>query len=72
MLGQQVVSHHFHYDEDGQARLYRSPHRYVWPAELDLMGELGGFELEDRFADWDGSEFTAESRSHVSVYRLGG
>jgi SAM-dependent methyltransferase len=72
VLQQQVVSHHFHYEEDGQARLFRSPHRYIWPAELDLMGELGGFELEARFADWDGSEFTAESRSHVSVYRLVG
>lgn len=26
--------------------------------------------LEHRWADWDRSVFTAESRSHVSVYRL--
>jgi len=69
-LNQQLVSHHFHYDESGQARLYRSPHRYIWPSELDLMGRLAGFELESRHADWLGSEFTAESTSHVSVYRL--
>ena len=47
----------------------RSPHRYVWPAELDLMARLAGLELETRHADWSGSEFTAESPSHVSVYR---
>jgi hypothetical protein len=26
--------------------------------------------LESRHADWTGAEFTAESPSHVSVYRL--
>ena len=69
-LRQQVVSHHFRFDERGVARLTRSAHRYVWPAELDLMAQLAGFQLESRHADWAGSEFTAESRSHVSVYRI--
>ncbi|MGK5742387.1 class I SAM-dependent methyltransferase [Micromonospora sp. URMC 103] len=69
-LRQHVVSHHFRFDETQQARLTRSPHRYIWPAELDLMAQLAGFELESRHADWTGAEFTAESRSHVSVYRL--
>ena len=72
VLNQRVVSHHFWFDEGTQARLYRTPHRYIWPAELDLMAQLAGFELETRHADWSGAEFTAESRSHVSVYRLGG
>jgi SAM-dependent methyltransferase len=71
-LTQQVVSHHFWFDDSRKARLGRSPHRYIWPAELDLMAQLAGFELESRQADWSGEEFTAESRSHVSVYRLGG
>ena len=69
-LRQQIVSHHFRFAEGRDARLHRSPHRYIWPAELDLMGQLAGFELESRHADWSGAEFTAESRSHVSVYRL--
>ncbi|MFG3578657.1 class I SAM-dependent methyltransferase [Micromonospora chersina] len=72
VLRQQVVSHHFRFGEGREARLGRSPHRYIWPAELDLMGQLAGFELEARHADWSGAEFTAESRSHVSVYRLPG
>ncbi|PSM42556.1 SAM-dependent methyltransferase [Streptomyces dioscori] len=70
VLRQHVVSHHFRFDESEQAQLFRSPHRYIWPAELDLMAQLAGFEMESRHADWDGTEFTADSRSHVSVYRL--
>ncbi|MEU4364546.1 class I SAM-dependent methyltransferase [Promicromonospora sp. NPDC023987] len=70
VLRQHVVSHHFRFDEGRQAQLFRSPHRYVWPAELDLMAQLAGFELETRHADWSGAEFTAESPSHVSVYRI--
>ena len=70
VLAQHVVSHHFHFGDGVDATLFRSPHRYIWPAELDLMGQLAGFELESRHADWNGGEFTAESRSHVSVYRL--
>jgi SAM-dependent methyltransferase len=70
VLRQLVVSHHFRFGEGTGAQLFRSPHRYIWPAELDLMGQLAGFELETRHADWQGAEFTAESRSHVSVYRL--
>jgi len=70
VLRQHVVSHHFRFGAGKEARVFRSPHRYIWPAELDLMAQLAGFELEARHADWSGTEFTAESRSHVSVYRL--
>jgi hypothetical protein len=69
VLAQHVVSHHFNFGEGRETQLFRSPHRYIWPAELDLMAQLAGFELESRHADWNGSEFTAESPSHVSVYR---
>jgi SAM-dependent methyltransferase len=70
VLRQHVVSYHFRFGETRTARLSRSPHRYIWPAELDLMAQLAGFELESRHADWLGTEFTAESPSHVSVYRI--
>lgn len=69
-LNQIVVSHHFRFGEGREATLFRSPHRYIWPAELDLMAQLAGFALESRHADWAGSAFTAESTSHISVYRL--
>ena len=74
VLHQYVISHHVRFGpelSDGRdARIARTPHRYIWPSELDLMARLAGFELESRWADWDRSEFSADSRSHVSVYRL--
>lgn len=70
VVAQHVTSHHFRYDADGAASIFRSPHRYVWPAELDLMAQLAGFTLETRHADWSGTPFTAAATSHVSVYRL--
>jgi SAM-dependent methyltransferase len=73
-LTQQVISHHVQFGADladgRAARISRSPHRYIWPSELDLMARLAGFHLESRWADWDRSPFTAQSRSHVSAYRL--
>lgn len=73
VLHQHVVSHHVQFgpelSEGRDAKIGRTPHRYVWPSELDLMARLAGFELESRWADWDRSEFTADSRSHVSVHR---
>lgn len=70
VVGQLLVSHHVRFGPDGEATVHRSPHRYNWPAELDLMAQLAGFALEARHADWSGGEFTADSGSHVSVYRL--
>ena len=70
VLEQRVTSHHFRYGRGREASHAISPHRYIWPAELDLMGRLTGFHLEARYADWDRSAVTADSRSHVSVYRL--
>jgi SAM-dependent methyltransferase len=70
VLHQHVVSHHFRFGDGRDARLLRFPGRYIWPAELDLMGQLAGFRLETRHADWTGTEFTAESPSHISVYRI--
>ncbi|MBR8742674.1 class I SAM-dependent methyltransferase [Nocardiopsis sp. MG754419] len=70
VVHQHMTSHHFHFDESRRARLFRSRHRYVWPAELDLMARIAGFARESRHADWEGNAFTAESTSHVTTYRL--
>lgn len=71
-LRQHLISYHFRFGDGHEAHLGRTPHRYIWPSELDLMGRLAGFELESRWADWQGSPFTHESTSHVSVFRLPG
>jgi SAM-dependent methyltransferase len=71
-VAQRVVSHHVHFDpaSGSTATVFRSPHRYVWPAELDLMARLAGFSLESRNGGWNHEPFAANSRNHVSVYRL--
>ncbi|MFC6707741.1 class I SAM-dependent DNA methyltransferase [Flexivirga alba] len=66
---QQGTSHHYTRETGGAVRYGASNFRYVWPAECDLMAQLAGMTLERRMADWNGSEFTGESESHVSVWR---
>ena len=61
------VSHHF-WMIDGNIEARSGVHRYVWPAELDLMARLGGLTLRERWNDWERNAFTSESRSHVSVW----
>ena len=70
VLNQRVVSHHFRFGEGRARPAVRSPHRYIWPAELDLMAQLAGFELESRHADWSRRRVHRRLRSHVSVYRV--
>ncbi len=67
LVAQQATSHHFVADGSGVREL-RTPFRYVWPSELDLMARLAGLSLLDRWAGWDRSPFTGESTSHVSVW----
>ncbi|MET7476530.1 class I SAM-dependent methyltransferase [Streptomyces sp. NPDC005648] len=53
---------------DGRAERWSVPFRYVWPAELDLMARLAGMRPRDRWEDWTGKPFTADSPRHVSVW----
>jgi SAM-dependent methyltransferase len=64
---QGLVSHHFDL-VDGRFELVSMPFRYVWPAELDLMAQLAGMTLRERWAGWRREPFTSESRKHVSVW----
>jgi SAM-dependent methyltransferase len=64
---QGLRSHHFSL-VDGSWQYLVMPFRYVWPSELDLMAELAGMALRDRWSDWNREPFTSESRKHVSVW----
>jgi len=68
LVAQQAMSHHFDAGGSGVQEL-RTPFRYVWPSELDLMAQLAGLSLRDRWADWQRAPFTGESTSHVSVWQ---
>jgi SAM-dependent methyltransferase len=64
---QGLTSHHFEIVK-GKVERLSVPFRYVWPSELDLMAELAGMRLRERWAGWHREPFTSESRQHVSVW----
>ncbi|MCL7377723.1 class I SAM-dependent methyltransferase [Streptomyces sp. 35G-GA-8] len=53
---------------DGHGEYRSIPFRYVWPAELDLMAQLAGLRLRERWDGWTRRPFTNESGRHVSVW----
>jgi SAM-dependent methyltransferase len=61
---QRMTSHHFWIDRQAE----RFPFRYVWPSELDLMAQLAGMTLRERWGGWKREPFTSDSRQHVSVW----
>ena len=67
VVSQRLTSHHFEL-VDGRFELVSMPFRYVWPAELDLMAQLAGMALRERWAGWKREPFTNDSRKHVSVW----
>ena len=52
----------------GRGEYWSIPFRYVWPAELDLMAQLAGLRLRERWDGWTREPFTSESRQHVSIW----
>jgi SAM-dependent methyltransferase len=67
VAAQGLVSHHY-WIEEGEIEVLSPPFRYVWPSELDLMAQLAGMALHDRWGDWQRRPFTSESDKHVSVW----
>ena len=64
---QGLTSHHFEL-VDGRLERVSIPFRYTWPAELDLMAQLAGMRLRERWGGWKREPFTSDSRKHVSVW----
>lgn len=67
-VNQICESNHYFVGRSGVS-YFKSRHRYAFPAEYDLMARLAGLRLHERWADWNRSLFTAESRAHISVWR---
>jgi SAM-dependent methyltransferase len=42
--------------------------RYAWPSELDLMAELAGLRMKERWGGWGREPYRSGSALHVSVY----
>jgi SAM-dependent methyltransferase len=64
---QGLTSHHF-WIVDGRVESLSIPFRYAWPAELDLMAQLAGMKLRERWSGWKQETFTSDSSKHVSVW----
>jgi SAM-dependent methyltransferase len=64
---QGLTSHHFE-TVDGRIEHFSAPFRYAWPSELDLMAELAGMTLRERWSGWKREPFTSDSTKHVSVW----
>jgi SAM-dependent methyltransferase len=64
---QGLTSHHFRI-VDGRVEGLSIPFRYAWPSELDLMAQLAGMRLRERWSGWKREPFTGDSRKHVSVW----
>jgi SAM-dependent methyltransferase len=67
IVAQRMTSHHFEL-VDGRVERVSIPFRYVWPSELDLMAQLAGMNLRDRWGGWRQEPFSSDSRMHVSVW----
>ena len=53
---------------DGKINLFPVQIRYAWPSELDLMAQLAGLRLRQRWSDWQRNPFNSESKKHISIY----
>ena len=68
-LAAQLATSHHYWMIDGRLETRSSLHRYVWPTELDLMAQLAGMTLRERWSDWHRTPFTSASRQHISVWQ---
>jgi len=64
----QAMSSNYIEVADGRGEYTSIPFRYVWPAELDLMAQLAGMRLRERWGGWRREPFTSESDQHVSIW----
>ena len=67
LIGQVSWSHHW-MEVEGRLIRHSAPYRYVWPSELDLMAQLAGFRLRNRWAGWTEEPFTSDSTNQVAVF----
>jgi SAM-dependent methyltransferase len=69
VANQGLISHHLEI-VDGRLERFSVPFRYVWPSELDLMAQLAGMRLRERWSGWSRQPFTSDSRKHISVWEI--
>jgi SAM-dependent methyltransferase len=71
-VAQRIFTQRVRFGDGRKVRMFPVAMRYCWPSELDLMAELAGLRLRERYADFSRASFGADSRRHVSVYEKPG
>ena len=71
LVTQRATGQHIFLSNEG-IRMYPVQIRYAWPSEIDLMAQLAGLRLRDRWGGWQREPFTEGSRKHISVYEPAG
>jgi SAM-dependent methyltransferase len=64
---QVVTSQHVFIKRSG-VEMYPVKIRYAWPVELDLMAQLAGMHLVERWSDWKRTPFSQHSGGHISLF----
>lgn len=54
--------------KNGAVEMYPLEIRYAWPSELDLMAQLAGLHLRERWSGWQREPFLSGSGKHISVF----
>lgn len=64
---QRVDAAHLVVGEEG-TRIYPVRLRFAYPSELDLMAQLAGLRLLERWSGWKREPYGSDSTGHVSVW----
>ncbi len=67
-VAQRIFTQRVSFRHGRRVQLFPVAMRYCWPSELDLMAELAGLRLRERYADFSRAPYGSTSRGHVSVY----
>jgi len=68
-LNQRTISQHVVVNRSG-VNIFPIQVRYAWPSELDIMAQLAGMRLRERWSNWQRDPFVASSANHISIYEL--
>jgi SAM-dependent methyltransferase len=69
-VAQRIFTQRVAFMDGERVRIFPVAMRYCWPSELDLMAELAGLRLRQRYEGWSRAPFGPASPGHVSVYEL--
>jgi SAM-dependent methyltransferase len=67
---QQIVNVVQVFLDNKDVKVYRERYRLVWPSELDLLAEMTGLRLVERWGSWKRSPVNADGSAQISIYEL--